>query len=86
MRITSRGQITIPARLREKAGLQPLTDVDLEFDGEAVRIVPSKRPTRGRGAQLVKHLRGRGDVTMSTDEIMNWMRPARQKGRSPRLT
>ena len=42
-----------------------------EFDGKVVRIVRAKARNReGRGARLVAHLRGRGDVAMSTDEIM----------------
>ena len=71
MRITSKGQVTIPAEIREKAGLLPHTEVDFEFDGEAVRIVPATtRRKGGRGARLVAQLRGRGDVAMSTDAIM----------------
>jgi AbrB family looped-hinge helix DNA binding protein len=71
MRITSKGQVTIPAEIRERAGLMPHTEVEFEFDGKAVRIVrarKSKKPSRG--ARLVAHLRGRGDVAMTTDEIM----------------
>ena len=71
MRITSKGQVTIPADIRERAGLLPNTEVDFEFDGEAVRLVRAKsRRASGRGARLVAHLRGRGDVVMTTDEIM----------------
>ena len=71
MRITSKGQVTIPAEIRARAGLLPQTEVEFEFDGEVVRIVRAKtRKTDGRGARLVAHLRGRGDVTMSTDAIM----------------
>ena len=71
MRITSKGQVTIPAEIREQAGLLPHTEVDFEFDGTHVRIVPAIGSRKaGRGAQLVAHLRGRGDVTMTTDAIM----------------
>ncbi len=71
MRITSKGQVTIPVEIREKAGLLPHTEVDFEFDGKVVRIVRSPaRRGDGRGARLVAHLRGRGDVAMSTDAIM----------------
>ncbi|KZC97415.1 AbrB/MazE/SpoVT family DNA-binding domain-containing protein [Oceanibaculum pacificum] len=71
MRITSKGQVTIPADIREKAGLLPNTEVEFEFDGKIVRIQHARSPKKqGRGARLVAHLRGRGDVTMSTDEIM----------------
>ncbi len=71
MRITSKGQVTIPIEIREQAGLLPDTEVDFEFDGRAVRIVKVRTPKRpGRGDLLVARLRGRGDVAMSTDEIM----------------
>jgi AbrB family looped-hinge helix DNA binding protein len=71
MRITSKGQVTIPAEIREKAGLLPHTDVDFEFDGAAVRIVRAKGGrSDSRGARIVQRLRGRGDVQMTTDEIM----------------
>ena len=38
MRITSKGQVTIPIAMREKAGLMPNTEVDFDFDGQYVRI------------------------------------------------
>ena len=71
MRITSKGQVTIPAKIREQAGLLPNTEVEFQFDGKAGRIVRAKiRNGVGRGSKLIAHLRGRGDVAMSTDEIM----------------
>ena len=71
VRITSKGRVTIPAEIRERAGLLPQTEVEFEFDGKAVSILPAKaRKGDGRGARLVAHLRGRGDVAMSTDAIM----------------
>jgi AbrB family looped-hinge helix DNA binding protein len=72
VRITSKGQVTIPIALREKTGLLPDTEVEFELDGGAVRIVRAKRSKRpSRGDRVVAHLRGRrGDVPMSTDEIM----------------
>jgi AbrB family looped-hinge helix DNA binding protein len=71
MRITSKGQVTIPLAIRKKAGLLPNTEVEFEFDGEAVRIWRVRpRTGRRRGAQLAAHMRGRGDGTMTTDEIM----------------
>jgi AbrB family looped-hinge helix DNA binding protein len=71
MRITSKGQVTIPAEIRERAGLLPHTEVEFEFDGQVVRLVRAQaRRSDGRGARVVAHLRGRGDVAMSTDAIM----------------
>jgi AbrB family looped-hinge helix DNA binding protein len=70
VRITSKGQLTIPAEIRRRAGLLPHTEVGLEFDGEVVGIVRAKAREGGsRGARLVAHLRRRGDIAMSTDAI-----------------
>ncbi len=71
MRITSKGQVTIPQAIREEAGLLPNTEVEFEIVGGAVRIRKSrgaKRPSRGEAA--VKALRGRATARMSTDEIL----------------
>ena len=71
MRITSKGQVTIPQEIREKAGLLPNTEVEFVFDGRVVRIVKAKVGKKpGRGAAIVARLRGTGDVRMTTDEIM----------------
>lgn len=71
MRITSKGQVTIPIAIRESAGLMPNTEVRFEWDGEAVRIVAAEsKAGRSRGARAVARLRGSGDIAMSTDEIM----------------
>jgi AbrB family looped-hinge helix DNA binding protein len=71
MRITSKGQVTIPAAIRKQAGLLPHTEVNFEFDGKAVRIVRANNRSKDRrGSRLIAHLRGRGDVAMSTDAIM----------------
>lgn len=71
MRITSKGQVTIPIEIREKAGLLPNTEVVFEFDGKAVRILPSPTPSKGsRGGLMLGRLRGSGTVKMTTDQIM----------------
>jgi len=71
MRITSKGQVTIPIEIREQAGLLPHTEVEFEFDGKVVRLIPAaSRKQDGRGARIVSHLRGRGDVALSTDAIL----------------
>jgi AbrB family looped-hinge helix DNA binding protein len=71
MRITAKGQVTIPVEIREKAGLLPGAEVDFELEGEGVRIVRARAP-RGetRGQRAVRLLRGSATVRMTTDEIM----------------
>jgi AbrB family looped-hinge helix DNA binding protein len=72
MRITSKGQVTIPQDVRERTGMLPNTDVEFLVDGEDVRIIKAgsgRRPSRG--ATAVQRLRGAGGrVRMTTDEIM----------------
>jgi AbrB family looped-hinge helix DNA binding protein len=71
MRITSKGQVTIPVEIREKAGLLPDTEVEFLYDGKTVRIRPartSKRPSRGD--RIVRRLRGSANIRLSTDQIM----------------
>lgn len=71
MRITSKGQVTIPAELRERAGLLPHTEVEFHLEGASVRIVRAEAQGKhGRGAALLNRLRGSATVRMSTDEIM----------------
>ena len=51
MRITTKGQVTIPQAIRERAGLLPNTEVEFRMDGDLVFLVRAgraKAPTRGR--------------------------------------
>lgn len=68
MRVTAKGQVTIPQQLREKAGIMPGSEV--EFVEDKGRLYLRKTQGKGRGRELVAHLRGRGSVRMSTDEIL----------------
>jgi len=71
MRITSKGQVTIPIDIREKAGLLPNTEVVFEFDGTSVRILPSPTPGKdSRGGLLLSRLKGSATARMTTDQIM----------------
>jgi AbrB family looped-hinge helix DNA binding protein len=74
MRITSKGQVTIPQHIRERHGLLPDTEVDfVERDG-AVTIVPRTGDRPDRGDKAVAALRGTGRRTMSTDELLQLTR------------
>ena len=69
MKITTKGQVTIPQEIRERLGLLPHTEVDFEVRGDVVVLTKAKGGRR-RGRRVVEALRGRGDVPMSTDEIL----------------
>lgn len=74
MRITSKGQVTIPQHIRERYGLLPETEVEfVERDG-TVAILPRKSERPDRGDKVVGTLRGTGRRTMSTDELLRLTR------------
>lgn len=73
MRITSKGQVTIPQEIRERLGLLPYSEVEFEVDGDSVRLRKASR-TRTRGAALVARMRGSATVRMTTDEILKLTR------------
>lgn len=76
MRITTKGQVTIPAAIRERAGLMPNTEVEFAYDENGtVRLfrATKKGKAKTRGEQLIEHLREAGrkhPSSMTTDEIM----------------
>ena len=69
MRLTTKGQVTIPQQIREQLGLLPHTEVEFEIDGDAVRIRPARRST-SRGDALIARIRGTATGRLSTGQIM----------------
>ncbi len=77
MRITQKGQVTIPQDIREKLGLRPDTEVVFEIDGNAVRIMRAPSQSRGRGRAVISALRGRARAGLTTEQIMALTRGGR---------
>jgi antitoxin PrlF len=69
MRLTSKGQVTIPQEIRDRLGLLPHTEVEFEIDGDAVKVRKARGGSR-RGRELVARMRGRGDTRLTTDDIL----------------
>jgi AbrB family looped-hinge helix DNA binding protein len=69
MRLTDKGQVTIPIAVREELGLHPGDEVEFVVEDGAAKIVRAASSGQ-RGKRIVTRLRGRGDVPMSTEEIM----------------
>ena len=70
MRISERGQVTIPQALREQYGLLTNTEVQFVADGNSLRLVadPASRAAQVEALYGCKHF-GR-----STDELMSLLR------------
>ena len=61
--------MTIPIEVREEFGLRPGDEIEFVLDEHGLHVVKSdKQPSRGR--RIAESLLGRGDVEMTTDEIM----------------
>ena len=68
MRVTTKGQVTIPQHIREKMGITPHSEVDfIEEDG---RVILVRRDQAVSVSPTFHRVRGIATVKMSTDEIM----------------
>ena len=72
MKVTRKGQVTIPQRLREKYGIG--SDSEVDFVEESGRILLKKRGSRNRLVSRVRSARGSATIRMTTDEILKLTR------------
>jgi len=72
MRVTIKGQVTVPQEIREKLGISPAVEVD--FVEEKGRIYLVKRKGKPQKTYKFRKLRGIANVKMTTDEIMSLTR------------
>jgi len=67
LRVTTKGQVTIPQPIREKLGITPNSEVDFVEDGDRVYLL---RKSGNHSEKRFRALRGIATVKMTTDEIM----------------
>ena len=72
MRVTTKGQVTIPQPIREKLGIGPSAEVDFVEAKGKVYLVKKKGIKPERNA--FKKVRGIASVKMSTEAILNLTR------------
>jgi AbrB family looped-hinge helix DNA binding protein len=68
MRVTTKGQVTIPQNIREKLGITPATEVD--FIEEKGRVFLVKLKEKKAAKRKFAKLRGLATIKMTTEEIM----------------
>ena len=68
MRVTTKGQVTIPLEIRRKLNITPATEVDFVWgkDGRVYLVKKADQPANKRFSKL----RGIATVKMTTEEIM----------------
>ena len=73
MRITSKGQVTIPQHIREELGLHPNTDVEFKIERGRATLAPKKgAPTIGE--LTARRLREGPKMTMGSKQLMALLR------------
>jgi AbrB family looped-hinge helix DNA binding protein len=69
--MTSKGQVTIPKRVRDYLGLKPGSEVEFTVVGDGqIGLKARAKPVKGRFDALVGTL----DLGMTTDEFMRMIR------------
>ena len=71
MRVTTKGQVTIPRNVREKLGIAPHTNIDFREDKGRFYIV---KTTKTKQTNKFKKFRGIATSKMTTDEILKLTR------------
>ena len=69
MKITTKGQVTIPQDIREQLGLFPHSEVEFVIKGKRAYLHKISRENI-RGQAIIQRMRGKGNLKMSTDQIM----------------
>ncbi|MDM0104187.1 AbrB/MazE/SpoVT family DNA-binding domain-containing protein [Variovorax sp. J22R24] len=78
MRLTSKGQVTIPQNIRELAGLKPYDEVEFEYRNKQIVVRPVKRKT-SPAEEAIALLRGSAtsNLELSADEWLEMTRGER---------
>ncbi len=73
MRVTSKGQVTIPLEIRDKLGIRASSEVEFELQPDG-KVCLTRIDKPARRHVLVKKMRGRATTRLSTDKIMKLTR------------
>jgi antitoxin PrlF len=74
--LTSKGQVTIPKRIRDALNLQPGTPVEFSVNAAGEVVIQPSRSRGGRrgAADRFEAVRGKADVKWRTDDLMKLLR------------
>ncbi|CCV10966.1 AbrB/MazE/SpoVT family DNA-binding domain-containing protein [Mesorhizobium sp. STM 4661] len=84
MRVTTKGQVTIPKEIRDHLGIGPGSEVEFVATDDGARVVAvneniSEEEASHRFSQALDRLAGTLDLGgMTTDEYMEWLRGSRE--------
>ena len=84
MRVTTKGQVTIPKQIRDHLGIGPGSEVEFVATEEGARLIAvnenlSEEEVSRRFSEVLDRMEGSLDLGgMSTDEYMEWLRGPRE--------
>jgi AbrB family looped-hinge helix DNA binding protein len=73
MRVSTKGQVTIPYEMRTKLGMLPCTEVDFILQDDGI-LIQKQRGSKRKGSKLLEQLSGKAKLNMSTEYIMKLTR------------
>lgn len=68
MKVTTKGQVTIPLEIRKKLGIDETTELEFSEEGGRVYLKKSKS-SQGKSSRL-RSLRGSATANLSTEQIL----------------
>ena len=81
MRVTSKGQVTIPRDLRELVGIEPNSEVVFTIENGKLTVAPKNDPHRQQERDrldnflaTLQRLEGTGDQSIDSDALMSMTR------------
>lgn len=84
MRVTAKGQVTIPKPIRDRLGIGPGSEVDFVTTDDGVHLVAvnenvSREEASRRFRETLDRMAGTLDLGgLTTDEYMEWLRGPRE--------
>ena len=71
-KVTTRGQVSIPSKIRKKFNIEPESSVEWIVDGNVIKVVPLPKDP-------VAAFKGRGSRKYSTERLIEERRAEREK-------
>jgi AbrB family looped-hinge helix DNA binding protein len=73
-KVTSKGQITVPKRIRDALKLVPGSAVEFRVGADGHVVIEKAGPQRRRAPNRFERVRGTADIRWNTDELMALLR------------
>lgn len=73
MKVSTKGQVTIPIEMRTKLGILPYTEINFILKDDGI-LIQKQHGSKLKGSRLLNQLSGKSRLNMSTEYIMQLTR------------